>query len=142
MATSPAAQTNPLIDPILLILRDNIRVYDEQMKSFEKLRHTPYPQAGPGQDEKTILSNQLKIQILASFAAISELRSEQRQICQDCIDRFNQLPKIQSPEEFASFRHHIGSSLSRIEKLEQDFLKCAPILEEAKHMQERTVTKI
>jgi hypothetical protein len=137
MTALPAAQTRQSIDPMVSILTDNIRVYDAQIKLFESWRVAPSrePPVSPRE-------NQLKIQILASFETISQVRSEQRQICLACIDQFNRLSKLQSPEESANIRKFIETSLSRLEKLEYDFLKYVPILEEAKHMNERTVTKI
>lgn len=144
MAASPAAQRSQFADIAISIFRGNIRVYDAQMESFERLRQAPYPQVEPGQDVKTILSKQLKIQILTSFETLSRVRSEQRRICQDCINRFNQLSKVQNPEEYASFTHYVEFSLSRLEILEQNFLEHVPLLKEFKEssLNGRVVTDI
>jgi hypothetical protein len=135
MASPPAAEQSQYAYSILSILRGNIRVYDAQMESFENLRNASL-------QNPQIAQNQLKAQILTSFVAISRLRREQRQICQNCIDLFNNLSKVQSPEEYANITQVIEASLSQLEKLEQDFLKYVPLLEEAKHTNDRTMTKV
>lgn len=135
MAASPAAQRSQFADPMIAILRGNIRIYDAQMESFERLRTA-------SSQNPQIRQNQLKNQILTSYVAISRLRTKQRQICQNCIDLFNSLSKVQSPEEYANITQLIESSLSQLDKLEQDFLKHVPLLDEAKHMNDRTMTKV
>lgn len=144
MAIHLTAQKNQFAEQILSIFRDRIRVCDAQLDSFERLRHAPVqnPPVGPGQGGSTFLPDRLRTQILASFAAISLVRNQQRQICQNCIDLFDaELSKVQSPEEFANFKQRIHASLSQLETLEQGLI---PLHQELKEnsLHGRTVTHI
>ncbi len=125
------ALKNQFSDQMILIFIDQIHYYHGQIRAFEICRSAFSQKQGETTNEVVILFRQMEVQICTSFADIAELRKKQCRICQDCIDLLDQeSSQIKTSEQLEDLSMRIQCFISQLDKLDQDFSRCVPLLTE------------